>query len=80
MDLVNKIEETKKEMVKLSKKLEKLETELYHKDKKTVKICQHEIVYKYVLEKTVIYTCKKCRNNLQKEEMKNNRIIVRSFI
>lgn len=79
MDLINKIEETRKEMEVLSCRLENLEKELYH-NQKIFRVCNHKKVYKYVLEKTVIYTCKKCRNNLQEEETKESKIKTRSFI
>lgn len=81
MELVNTIQFTRNEINLLIKKLEKLETELYHESKKNKKNCEHKKIYKYVLEKEDIYTCKKCRNNLKIQDINNkSKIKIRSFV
>lgn len=79
MDLINKIKNTRKEIDLLEEKLEKLEIELYHENKKIVRICEHKKVYKYILKNTEIYTCKYCKNNLEEEKLNKSIIIVRLF-
>lgn len=74
-------EELMKQIEVLNRKLETVETEIRTEQMTRYgKICSHKKVYKYVLEKTVIYTCNNCKNNIEEEYTKDSKIIVRSFI
>lgn len=69
IEIINKIENLKKELNDLN---------LKEKNKKYK--CSHKKVYIYILEKTIIYTCKKCKKNLVKDELKNSLVNIRSLI
>ena len=80
MNLYKKKKTLEKEIEKLNNELQKTKIKIYCQEKKIIKNCSHKIVYIYILKQKNIYTCKKCRKNLEKNETTNKIKIVRSFI
>lgn len=64
----------------LQMKLEEIENNEKNIEHFEKKECKHRKVYKYVLKKMCIYTCKKCKKNLEEEEIKNSLIKIRSLV
>lgn len=78
MNLLKRKQSLINEINNLKKELEKIENEINEKKN----ICTHKEVYKYIFKKPMlpIYECKKCRIKIEEKELKNKKILVRSFI